>query len=29
MELLKLDEKWGEQYPIVIRSWEENWEKLY
>ena len=23
-----LDEKWGEQYPIVIRSWQENWDKL-
>ena len=27
-ELLKLEEKWGEQYPIVIRSWQENWDKL-
>ena len=27
-ELLKLDEKWGEQYPVVIRSWQDNWEKL-
>ena len=26
-ELLKLDEKWGEQYPIVVRSWQENWDK--
>ena len=26
-ELLKLEEKWGEQYPIVIRSWQENWDK--
>lgn len=24
-ELLKLDEKWGEQYPVVIRSWQDNW----
>ncbi|MFR8356108.1 MAG: transposase [Parabacteroides sp.] len=23
-----MDEKWGEQYPIVIRSWQENWDKL-
>ena len=27
-EFLKLDEKWGEQYPIVVRSWQENWDKL-
>lgn len=27
-ELLKLEKKWGEQYPIVIRSWHENWDKL-
>lgn len=27
-ELLKLDEKWGEQYPVVIRSWQDNWDKL-
>src|SRR3712207_8730668 len=27
-ELLKLEEKWGEQYPIVIRSWQDNWNKL-
>ena len=20
--------KWGEQYPIVIRSWQDNWDKL-
>ena len=26
--LLELDEKWGKQYPVVIRSWNDNWEKL-
>ena len=26
--LLKLGEKWGKKYPIVIKSWEYNWEKL-
>ena len=26
--LLKLGEKWGTKYPIVIKSWEFNWEKL-
>ena len=27
-ELFNLNEKWGEKYPIVIKSWEDNWEKL-
>lgn len=27
-ELLKLSEKWGAKYPIVIQSWERNWEEL-
>lgn len=26
--LLELDIKWGEQYPIVLRSWQQNWERL-
>ena len=26
--LLDLEQKWGEQYPVVIRSWNENWERL-
>lgn len=26
--LLELDEKWGKKYPIVIRSWQQNWEAL-
>jgi len=26
--LLNLGEKWGKKYPIVIRSWQDNWEKL-
>lgn len=28
IELLNLDEIWGKKYPIVIRSWNENWEEL-
>ena len=24
----KLSEKWGNKYPIVIQSWQHNWEKL-
>ena len=27
-ELDKLEAKWGERYPIVIRSWRDNWERL-
>ncbi len=27
-ELLKLSEKWGDKYPIVIESWQRNWEEL-
>ena len=23
-----VDEKWGEMYPIVIKSWRGNWERL-
>lgn len=28
LNLDKLAEKWGKKYPIVIRSWQENWHKL-
>ena len=27
-ELDNLEEKWGEKYPIVIKSWRANWEDL-
>lgn len=27
-QLDALDRKWGEMYPIVIKSWRDNWEKL-
>jgi transposase-like protein len=26
--LLKLDEKWGKKYPIVLKSWINKWENL-
>ena len=26
--LLKLEEKWGEKYPMVLKSWHINWENL-
>jgi transposase-like protein len=28
LELSNLKSKWGEKYPIVIRSWENNWANL-
>lgn len=28
LELEKLNEKWGQKYPIVIKSWKENWTNL-
>ena len=24
----ELETKWGENYPIVIKSWRDNWDKL-
>jgi len=27
-KLLELDEKWGKRYPVVINSWQKNWENL-
>ena len=27
-ELLKLEEKWGKKYPVVIKSWKDKWENL-
>ena len=26
--LLNLEEKWGKKYPLVIQSWQNNWENL-
>ena len=26
--LLNLDEKWGQKYPIVLKSWSNNWHNL-
>lgn len=26
--LIDLSKKWGKKYPIVIKSWESNWDKL-
>lgn len=28
INLQKLEDKWDEQYPIVIRSWKDNWDTL-
>ena len=27
-QLLNLEEKWGAKYPVVIESWQRNWEQL-
>lgn len=27
-ELIKLEEKWGAKYPVVMQSWKNNWEHL-
>lgn len=27
-KLLELEENWGEKYPVVIRSWTKNWDRL-
>jgi len=27
-ELLSLEESWGKKYPVVLRSWNENWDEL-
>ena len=27
-ELLLLEENWGKKYPVVIESWQRNWDKL-
>ncbi len=26
--LLQLEEKWGRKYPMVIKSWQQNWDNL-
>ena len=28
IELDNIENKWGEQYPIVIKSWRDKWDKL-
>ena len=27
-ELLRLEDIWGKKYPVVIKSWQTNWDKL-
>lgn len=27
-QLTRLDEIWGQKYPVVIKSWQTNWDKL-
>ena len=28
ISLLQLGDKWGKKYPLVIKSWQNNWEQL-
>jgi transposase-like protein len=28
MQLIDLEDKWGKKYPVVLKSWNTNWEKL-
>ena len=28
MALLELDDKWSKKYPLVLKSWHSNWERL-
>ncbi len=28
LNLVTLAEKWGKKYPVVIKSWQDNWHKL-
>lgn len=28
VELTNLEERWGSRYPVVIKSWNTNWDKL-
>jgi len=28
LNLLRLDEKWGQKYPMVLKSWQTNWDNL-
>ena len=25
---MRLSERWGAKYPVVVKSWEANWERL-
>ena len=27
-ELINLEERWGNKYPVIIKSWNTNWDKL-
>ena len=27
-KLLELEEVWGKKYPLVISSWQKNWDNL-
>jgi len=27
-ELVNFEQKWGEKYPVIVQSWQNNWDKL-
>ena len=28
-KLLELEEKWGKKYPLVLKSWNNNWHNSF
>ncbi len=28
VRLIELEEKWGKKYPLVLKSWNNNWHNL-
>lgn len=28
METERFEETWGEKYPLIVRSWRQNWDEL-
>lgn len=28
LELVNFEQKWGQKYPLVVKSWKNNWDKL-
>jgi len=28
LELERFEEAWGEKYPLIVKSWRQNWDEL-